>query len=262
VEFEQVANELYGLAPGEFTSTRTDRAKEARCAGDPDLAKRIGALRRPTTSAWLANQLVRTRAEPIAQLVELGDAIREAQAELSGEELRRLSRRRGDMVAALVRDAEQLAQGDGQPVSPSTLEELTGTLEAALADPVASEALRAGRLTSALHYSGLGFDAAGAAPTGTARGGGSAPPSRRRGADRALVRADREVEDASALLDDAERALRDVRREIHDTEGVLKRLREEEASASQRVVAARKARTAALTVQRKAQRAAQRRAGQ
>ncbi|MGW4517724.1 hypothetical protein ACWEO4_38520 [Streptomyces sp. NPDC004393] len=49
--WDAVADELYGLPPGEFTAVRDERAKAARAAGDRDLAERIRRMRRPTLAA-------------------------------------------------------------------------------------------------------------------------------------------------------------------------------------------------------------------
>jgi hypothetical protein len=156
VDLESVADELYGLPPPEFTAARDARAAAAKGDGDRDLATAIKKLARPTAAAWLANLLVRERAEQVEQLLELGAAMREAQAELAGDQMRALAVQRRQIVSALGREAGQLAAGRGQPVSRTIREEMEGTLEAALADPDAGEALSSGRLTTSLRYTGLG----------------------------------------------------------------------------------------------------------
>jgi hypothetical protein len=156
VDLETVADELYGLQPAEFTSARDARAAEARKSGDRELAAEIKALRRPTASAWLANLLARSRSDQVTELLDLGEALRQAQANLSGDELRTLSSQRHQVVSALAQEARRVAYEQGERVSDAVQQELEGTLEAALADPRAGEALQAGRLTSALSYSGLG----------------------------------------------------------------------------------------------------------
>jgi predicted ribosome quality control (RQC) complex YloA/Tae2 family protein len=156
VDLETVADELYALQPAEFTGARDARASEARKSGDRELAAAIKALRRPTTSAWLANLLARTRSDQVAELLEMGEALREAQANLSGDDLRRLSAQRHRVVSALAQEARRVAYEQGERISDAVQQELEGTLEAALADPRAGEAVRNGRLTGALSYSGLG----------------------------------------------------------------------------------------------------------
>ena len=72
MDLDTVVNELYGLLPEDFAAGRKARAGEAQAAGNRSLAVAIRQLRRPTTSAWLANLLVRERPEEITALLELG----------------------------------------------------------------------------------------------------------------------------------------------------------------------------------------------
>ena len=157
IDLDTVADELYALAPPEFTSRRDARAAEARKAGDKALAAEIKRLRRPTTGAWLANLLARQRSDQVGELLDLGTALRQAQATLAIDDLRRLSQERHRVLTALSREARDLASQGGQVVSDAVAKEVEATLEAALADADAGDALRAGRLTTGLHYSGLGL---------------------------------------------------------------------------------------------------------
>ena len=84
-------------------AVRTALVAEARRDGERELAKQIGALRKPTRSAWLINLLARTAPDEVGALLDLGDALREAQVNLAGPELRRLSGERQKAVAALGR---------------------------------------------------------------------------------------------------------------------------------------------------------------
>jgi hypothetical protein len=157
IDLDTVADELYGLAPPEFTSRRDARAAEARKGGDKGLAAEIKKLRRPTTGAWLANLLARERPDQVGQLLDLGTALRQAQATLATDDLRRLSQERHGVLAALSKEAHELAGRHGQAVSDATAKEVEATLEAALADSDAGDALRTGRLTTGLRYFGLGL---------------------------------------------------------------------------------------------------------
>ena len=136
--------------------TRDDRAKQARSAGDKDLAERIHQLAKPNLVAWLANQLAREHTDEIRPLFELGDALREATATLSGEQIRDLSRRRRPLIFALVQQARQLAIIAWRKASDETARGLDDTLGAALADPDAAAALAAGRLTEGMQNRGFG----------------------------------------------------------------------------------------------------------
>lgn len=185
--FEETADDLYGLPRLEFTAARDAAAGAARTAGDAELAAAIRKMRRPTASAWLANALVRDRGREIAQLIDIGNRIRTAQAELDGGALRRLSEQRRDLVAELSRDTRRIARDRGEKVSDATVRELEETLEAASLDPAAATELRGGRLTKALAYSGMGFSMAddGSPPTEARSASGRTRPSSARGRSKA-----------------------------------------------------------------------------
>ena len=185
MDLDAVADELYGLWPGEFTAARTAREKEARAAGDKELAAQVKALGKPTTVGWLANRLVRDHGDELQPLLELGDALREATAVLQGEELRSLSQQQHQLVAALVRQARRDAAAAGHRVGEDAARGLEETLRAALADADLSAELAAGRLTGGLQHSGFGSDTGGAAATtGSRVKGGASSPAARAGATR------------------------------------------------------------------------------
>lgn len=159
MDIDSVADELYALPPEDFTAARTAREKEAKAAGDKELVAAIHGLGKPNLVAWLANQLVRERADEVGPLLELGAALREATAALSGPDLRELSRQQHQVVYALVREAKGLARAAGRKVSPDTERGLEDLLHAALADEATAELLLAGRLTTSLQRIGFPDDA-------------------------------------------------------------------------------------------------------
>src|SRR4029450_10780087 len=83
----EVADELYAPPPPEFRTARDEQARQARAAGDADLAEAIKKLRRPTVSAWLVNLLIREAPGQVRELLELGESLREAQQALAGDQL-------------------------------------------------------------------------------------------------------------------------------------------------------------------------------
>ncbi len=162
-DLASAAEELYALSPGDFTAARDERVAQARTSGNRDLARAIGALRRPTVSAWLVNQLAREAGDQVGELLALGESLRRAQQDLAGEQVRELSAQRRRLVAALVTEAKRLAERDGRAVGLQVEREVEATLQAALADADAAAAVRAGCLASPLSYAGLGVgDEAGA----------------------------------------------------------------------------------------------------
>jgi hypothetical protein len=156
MELDEVADELYEVAPEEFVALRTARQDEAKAEGDKALAKQIGALPKPSTAAWVANLLVRAHREEIEDLVELGDLLRDAQQNLAGDQLRALNTQRGQLLNALTRQAAALARERGHRVGTTIAGQVEDTLRAAMADPDAGRALLSGRLSSPMSYSGLG----------------------------------------------------------------------------------------------------------
>jgi hypothetical protein len=150
---QEAVGELYSADPDEFVARRGELAARARTAGDAALAKRIGALRKPTRSAWVVNRLVRADPSVAEQLETLGAELRAAQQSFDGPALRELSRQRRQLIDALARQAFTVS---GQQAPPASLrEEVVSTLGAALADPQVAEELRAGALARAVSRDGL-----------------------------------------------------------------------------------------------------------
>jgi hypothetical protein len=236
-DIDRVAAELYALPPEEFTPARDQRAAQARASGQAALASEIRALRKPTQGAWVVNLLARESPDALSGLLDLGASLREAQAKLQGDELRRLSVQRGQVVGALARDAADLARAAGRAPTPAVLREVEQTLEAALADPQAAEAVREGRLSSALSYAGFGTPAeAGAVPKrATSK---SAPPKAKRSPDdlsrlqEAAAKAANDVEDSQTAVRTAEEAHREWQQRVQEQQEALEHARREEASAA------------------------------
>ncbi len=146
----EIANELYALAPDEFTAARDRAAKAARDDGDRDLADAVKRFRKPSIGTWLVNVVART--DQLDDLLDLGTALREAQRTLDGAELRAMSRQRHQVIRGLSDLAHRLAE---KKVSDAAQREFEATLEAALADDAAADAVRTGRLMRPLTSTGL-----------------------------------------------------------------------------------------------------------
>ncbi|MDE3087212.1 MAG: hypothetical protein KGJ77_10660 [Acidobacteriota bacterium] len=266
---DEAADELYRLPLPEFTTTRDARAAEAARAGDRELSAAIKKLRKPTTGAWLANLLAHARPDDVGRLIDLGAALRSAQGRLAGDDLRRLSQQRRELVSGLSAEATRLARDAGTAAGEAAVGELEETLEAALSDEAAAEALRSGRLTARLAHAGLGFGGvgtvgerpgpkkAGASARVEAvggRGGSSASTRRKTGgvdatrlrqagavaveARRRLTsrragreRAEREVDRLGSRMEALEEDLRSVRSEAGEARTALRAARAEEQQA-------------------------------
>ncbi|WP_146363006.1 hypothetical protein [Arthrobacter yangruifuii] len=237
---------LYPLLPSEFTAARNTLAAEAGKAGDKELAGQIKALPKPSTAAWLVNLLADRRREDLDQVLQLGAALREAQADLDRKQLRRLSTERQRLLRAIVRQARDLAAGLDHPVSESLAAEAEQTLWAAMTDPAAADAVASGQLIRALTASGwdeVDLDGAVADPDSVPHGSGAgSPPAGRAGgkgsgsgkagsvdaaearrrqaaARRALRTAQAELADAEAAEQRAQEALDAAQRDVDESAG-------------------------------------------
>ncbi|WP_219414314.1 hypothetical protein [Pseudonocardia nigra] len=223
-DLDSVADELYSLPRDEFTAARNAAAKRAREEGERELAEQIRELRRPSTAAWLVNLLAREQPDEVRALVELGDGLRAAQEQLEGDELRRLSRQRHELVHGLVQQARAIGRSAGHKASEATVRELEDTFTAAVNSSAAAQAVAGGRLTAALDPSDTG-------PLTTEP---PSPPPQRRSDDRSdrderlrrdLDRARAEAADADSARDDAERGLGDAERAADEAGSALQELR-------------------------------------
>lgn len=149
---------LYTAHPDSFVPARDEAVASARAAGDAAAAREIAKLRKPTIAAWLVNLLAIRRPDLVAELVELSAALRSAQRELRGPQLRELSAQRRGVVSALVAQAQDLATDANAGVSAGKLplSEVEATLNAALSDVDVADQVRSGRLVRAATYAGFG----------------------------------------------------------------------------------------------------------
>ncbi len=152
---EQAAR-LYRLPATEFTAARKEGAAAARSAGRTALARRIGALAKPSAPAWLVNMLVIHRPQEVDGLLRVGEKLRQAQSELDQEKMRSLSRERRELLAKLSKSGRELAAELGSKASDAVLRDLEQTLRAATTDAWAAAAVRTGTLTRALAADGWG----------------------------------------------------------------------------------------------------------
>jgi DNA repair exonuclease SbcCD ATPase subunit len=230
IEVEDAVAGLYRLPLGEFVAGRDRLARQLRAAGDREAARRVAALRRPSISAWAANQLARAAPHAMAELLEVGAALAQAQEDaLAGQagaarRMRTSSAQLRAAISRLTQRAETLLTRAGHGASDATLARLAATLRAAAtADEATRAALAEGRLAGDLDPAGFGLLVEEAAPAETAPAEAApaeevapAPPApggadsavarreqARRAAQRALERTGRAAEQARAALEQA-----------------------------------------------------------
>ncbi|MEM6106983.1 hypothetical protein AAHS21_12045 [Mycobacterium sp. 050272] len=142
---------LYSARPSGFTAQRTELSAAARRRGDEAAAKRISASRKPTTAAWVVNQLAIRDKDVARRIADLGDRLRSAHAAMDGHRIRELSGEQHRLIQDLVRSAFDKA---GISASAAVREDVTSTLQAAIADP--GVRARLGRLDRPERWSGFG----------------------------------------------------------------------------------------------------------
>ena len=173
--------ELYEADPDRFTERRQELVTSAREAAQAAVAKQIAGLRKPTRSAWVVNRLVRADPQVASRLAALAAELR-AEPSMDGTRIRELTAARGRLVDELTRQALQVSD---LPAPPAALrEEVTATLDAAIADPEVAANL--GTLVRAAHWAGFGLapvaalpDAAASPPPPSSTHAQTSPPAHR-----------------------------------------------------------------------------------
>jgi hypothetical protein len=222
VEVEDAVAGLYRLPLAEFVAGRDQLARRLRAAGDREAARRVAALRRPSVSAWAANQLARAAPHAMAELLETGAALAQAQQDaLAGQpgaarRLRSGSAQLRAAISRLTQRAETLLARAGHAASDATLGRLAATLQAAATgDQATRAALAEGRLAGDLDPAGFGLPAEAAPADAAPAPPASAPPpaagragarreQARLAAERALERTGRAAEQARTALEQAQ----------------------------------------------------------
>jgi hypothetical protein len=223
-DLDAALSALYQLPLDQFVATRDQLARRLRAAGDRATARQVAGLRRPPVSAWAANQLAKAAPNAVAELLDAGAALRQAQQDaLAGQPgaARQLRTATVHLRAAITRlsaRAETLLVRAGHAASDATLTRLAATLQAAATgDEATRAALAQGRLPGDLDPAGFGLEVAPApvepaAPVTAEPEAPVAPVDRadarreqaRAAARRALEQTRRAAEQSQAVLDQAQ----------------------------------------------------------
>jgi hypothetical protein len=232
-------DELYAVPPKEFTAARTRLATAARRRGDTEAATRISAARKPTAAAWIVNRLALGDKSVTQRLAEVGDRLRAAHAALDGAQIRALSAEQHRLIDELARAAFDAA--DVREPSSTMRDDVTGTLQAAVADPGVRQ--RLGRLARPEQWSGFGSfgDAAPVAARGATKQPAKQPA-------RAVKQTAKKPDRAALRRDKLAAAVKAAERAKADADNVTAEQREQRDAARQR-------RDDAFTALRKAERA-------
>lgn len=241
MDLDEAVRELYGTALEDFVATRTRLAKGA----DPGTRREITALRKPTVTAWLLNQLVREQPDLVDAVGALGTRMRTAQAKGDMAALRAARPERDAIVARVVAGVHDLATARGRSLSAAGQDEVAATVVAALADEASQAALGSGMLVRTLSYSGFGEVDLDDAVAARARlrvvpGGGEGVDT----ADEAAL-TDRERRDAELRLQTAEAEVALVEKQVALAEEEVVRADEQVRQAEATLASARQALQAA-----------------
>ncbi len=260
-DLDDVIDELYTVPPDTFVEARTAAVAAARGSGDRATAATLGKLRRPSVSAWLANQLVRTAPDVVAGALALGPALREATVAGDRAALRDLSRHRSALLADLAARARGIAEEHGQGFTSTTQRELEATFTTAAGDEDAATALLTGRLVAPLQSAGLGFElgaipperpavaepAAGEATAASGRTASRSGPSGRDARDRVAA-----PRDAGPPPEDVDEAATARERAVVEAEQDLATARLQDADAAAALDAAQEALAQASALEQEA----------
>lgn len=264
---DAIATELLQLPPAEFTAARNARAS---AESDRELAREIKAIAKPSVAAWSVSLLASEGG--LADALELAAALGEAQNDLDAAELQTLSRQRRALVAALAKQAAALATARGVSVSSAATVEIEGTIDAAVRDAGAAEAVQSGRLVRTLIADGIDPVDLEGAVAGTPPSGSPPPPRDDLAERRARKQAEKNVREAERIAAQAarelgrldERLTRERERADHAAQRIadlrvdLARHESDLAAADGKIAGFEEARRAAASVSRDAEKAAAR----
>ena len=233
---KKALDELYREHPSGFVAGRNRLAKEA---ADPDEAKRIRALKRPSAAAWLLNAAALRDRAALRRFAQASAALEKAQnralegARGGAERFRAAIEREREAAGAVLESAERLAQEAGHPPTQSALRAADDTLRAAAAHPDLRQRVVSGRLER--EQSGV---ALGALPgSGVRKQPGKTGASAKK---RAAAQAKREAKRLERELADAEARVKRQQDRVDEAVAALKRERAELAERKRDAAAARR----------------------
>jgi len=148
-------NPLAEVPPDEFVKARDALVRKLRDEGQTEEARRIAALRRPSTALWIVNQLARRDSRAVDALIEASQRAQQAQLHGGGsDELRDAMHAQRETMRRLLGEADKAARDAGTALTLELQRRIQDTVQtAATAEP---DALRAGTLEHELSPAGFG----------------------------------------------------------------------------------------------------------
>jgi hypothetical protein len=240
-------NPLSQVPPEEFVQARNALARQLREKGDAGEARRVAALRRPTASLWVVNQLGRRAGPAVDQLIDATRRARKAQMQGgAGDELRETMQAQREALQKLLGVARDTAGEIGVTLSPEQERRIQDTLQTAAATE--PDQLRAGGLEHELFATG--FDA-------LLSGGHAAAPAHKMSKSEGPTRAEERKRRQEEKREHAAR-VRDVKRAQSTSRQLTRRADQLEKQVQEATTAAERAKTKAEDARRAANEAAAR----
>lgn len=150
---ETELDRLYQGPLREFVSARNALAASLRSSGEPDKAKRVKALAKPSASAWAVNQLYWRERAIFDALIAAGDRYRAA---LQKGHTEAAERERREAVERALAATRALLDEGGHKLGETLLRRITTTLEALASYGSDHPEPMRGRLTEDLEPPGFG----------------------------------------------------------------------------------------------------------
>ena len=239
LDVDKEFDRLYGVPPEAFVDERRRIERELREEDRRVEADEVKALAKPTTAAWIVNQLAREKKGDVDRLLAAGERLRTAQrAAVAGKGTSKFDEAREEEAEArrgLTDAAASLLEEQGRKASRQMLDQVDQTLRVAAV-------LDEGRELLAGVTPGRSDRTEAASPRTAgrkqrleqARGDVREARSRARETSEALRRAEREATKARRALDAAEAAAEKARREADEAAAALERAESELSSTRNR----------------------------
>jgi hypothetical protein len=148
-------NPLAEVPPEEFVKARDALVRKLRDEGQAEEARRIAALRRPSSALWIVNQLGRRAPRDVEALIEASQRAQRAQLHGGGsDELRDAMRAQREAIQRLLEEADKAARDAGTALTLEMQRRIQDTVQSAAT--AEAEALRTGSLEHELSAAGFG----------------------------------------------------------------------------------------------------------
>lgn len=155
IDKDSELDRLYRTPLADFVKIRNDLAGRLRKEGDEEGASEVAALKKPSVSAWVVNQLGQAAELELQRLVKAGEAMEQAQRRsMSGGDSGGFADARKDEAATISR-LRTAAKKILPSASPAILDRVANTLRAGSATSEGRDLIKKGRLTEDLDPPGF-----------------------------------------------------------------------------------------------------------